>query len=193
MAGEKRQGRTECAPVQVPAPDQEECQAAERTRRMPASERLANARSATPTHTARARATRIVPRHSPALVSSMAPSPRHGIRHTDESGLVSWRVPDPRQGMRSLQSVRTPLSLYRPPTWRGASSVRVIVDAETAIDGCRRGPLFCLPARVNGCNVYLGMSGTAMTNAARAASSRYVGCTRHRCAQVRHEHAFRQH
>src|SRR5438105_3075758 len=162
MAGETRQGRTECAPVQVPAPDQEECQAAERTRRMPASERLANARSAIPTHTARARATRIVPRHSPALVSSMAPSPRRGIRHTDESGLVSWRVPTHARVCASLQSPRTPLSLYRPPTWRGASGVRVIVDAETAIESCQRGPLFCLPARVNGCDVHLGMSGTAM-------------------------------
>ena len=103
--GETRQGRTRCAPVQVPAPDQAECQAAERTRRMPASERLANARSATPTHTARARATRIVPRHSPALVSSMAPSPRRGIRHTDESGLVSWRVPTRARVCASLQSL----------------------------------------------------------------------------------------
>ena len=155
--------------------------------------RGANARSATPTHTARARATRIVPRHSPALVSSMAPSPRRGIRHTDESGLVSWRVPDPRQGMRSLQSVRTPLSLYRPPTWRGASGVRVIVDAETAIDGCRRGPLFCLPACVNGCDVHLGDVRHGDDNASRAACSRTSAASRHGCTQERHEHAFRQY
>ena len=65
-----------------------------------------------------------------------------------------------------------------------------MVNTHFAIDSCQRGPLFCLPGRVNGCNVYLGMSGTAMTNASRAASSRYVGCTRHRCAQERHENAF---